>query len=250
MNTKNLRGLVNYAEPLVAAATMLGVFFIVATVIGAYSAYKIKVSSNTIEVTGSAKESVVSDSARWVINLDTKTSTDNQQAGFNTLSAATTRITAYLKKQGFEEVETPTPNVSPNYYYPDKGESVLTGYTVSRSIIVQSDDVEKISALAGNVAPLTGSSYNVTTSGLELTYQKLPEERVKLLSGAIKDAKARAEAIASETGRHVGALRSASGGVVQVLPQGGVDISDYGSYDTQSKHKDIMVTVHATFSIN
>jgi len=33
------------------------------------------------------------------------------------------------------------------------------------------------------------------------------------------------------------------------LPQGGVDISDYGSYDTQSKNKDVMVTVRATFSI-
>ncbi len=249
MNTKKLLGLVNYAEPLVAAATMLGLFMVVATGIGAYSAYKIKASSNTIEVTGSAKESVVSDAARWVINLDAKTSTDYQQGGFNTLDAATTRILAYLKKQGFTEIETPTPNVSPNYYYPDKGESVLTGYTVSRSIIVQSTDIDKITALAGNVAPLTGASYNVTTSGLELTYQKLPDERVKLLSGAIRDAKARAEAIASETGRHVGALRSASGGVVQVLAQGGIDISDYGSYDTQSKNKDIMVTVHASFSI-
>lgn len=249
MNIKNLKGLINYAEPLVAAATMLGVFMVFATGIGAFSAYKIKASANIIEVTGSAKESVVSDAARWVINLDSKTGVNDQQNGFNTLSAATTRIVAYLKKQGFEQVETPTPNVSPNYYYPDKGESVLTGYTVSRSIIVQSNDIDKITALAGNVSPLTGVSYNVTTSGLELTYQKLPEERVKLLSGAIRDAKARAEAIASETGRHVGALRSASGGVVQVLPQGGIDISDYGSYDTQSKNKDVMVTVRASFSI-
>jgi hypothetical protein len=73
--------------------------------------------------------------------------------------------------------------------------------------------------------------------------------RVALLSSAIKDAGARAAAIAKESGRSVGTLRSASGGVVQVLPQGGVDISDYGTYDTQSKQKEVMVTIRAMFSL-
>jgi hypothetical protein len=73
--------------------------------------------------------------------------------------------------------------------------------------------------------------------------------RVELLSEAIKDAKARAEAIAKESGRQVGELREATGGVVQVLSQGGVDISDSGSYDTESLNKEVMVTVRATFEL-
>jgi hypothetical protein len=73
--------------------------------------------------------------------------------------------------------------------------------------------------------------------------------RVALLSEAIKDAKARAQAIASESGRSIGVLRNASSGVVQVLPQGGIDISDYGMYDTQSLNKEVMVTVRATFEL-
>ena len=47
----------------------------------------------------------------------------------------------------------------------------------------------------------------------------------------------------------IGTLRSASSGVVQVLPQGGIEISDYGSYDTQSMNKEVMVTVRATFEL-
>jgi hypothetical protein len=47
----------------------------------------------------------------------------------------------------------------------------------------------------------------------------------------------------------VGALRSASSGVVQVLPEGGVEISDYGTYDTQNINKEVMVTVRADFSL-
>jgi len=246
MNTK---GLVDYSQPLVAAATLLTAAILISVVVGAVTAYKIKVAGNTIEVTGSAKESVVADFARWTINLDTKTGIGDQQTGLDRLDTATKRIVAYLKKQGFEDVDTPSPNSNPDYTYPDKSQPIQTGYSVTRQIIVRSDDVDKMIALSGNIAPLTGSSYNVSTNGLELTYQKLPDERVKLLSAAIGDAKARAGAIAKETGSSVGALKSASGGVVQVLSQGGVDISDYGSYDTQSKNKDIMVTVHAVFSL-
>ncbi|MCX6820117.1 MAG: SIMPL domain-containing protein [Candidatus Adlerbacteria bacterium] len=243
----HLKGLVDYAQPLVAAGTVLSLAFVISVGIGAYTSYQIKVESNTIEVTGSAKESVVSDFGRWTINLTTATSVDNQQVGFDRLENASKHILAYLAGQGFANVETPAPVVDSSYIYPEKSAPILTGYTVSRQIIVSSADIDKLSVLAGSVAPLSGFGYNVTTNSVELTYQKLPEERVVLLSGAIKDAQARAEAIAKETGRSVGALKSATGGVVQVLPKGGVDISDSGMYDTSNKNKDVMVTVRASF---
>jgi hypothetical protein len=44
-------------------------------------------------------------------------------------------------------------------------------------------------------------------------------------------------------------LRNASSGVVQVLAADGVDISDYGSYDTTSLNKEVMVTVRAVFEL-
>lgn len=245
----SIKGLVDYGQPLVAAATVLGIGFLASVAIGAYTAYQVKTAGDTVEVTGSAKASVVADFARWTINLDTKTPINDQQSGFTRLDGAVATITAYLARQGFTDIETPAPSVNPDYTYPQNGAPIHTGYTVARQIVVRSADIEKISALAGNIAPLTGPSYNVTTYGLELTYSKLPDMRVALLADAIKDAKARAESIASETGRSVGALRAATGGVVQVLPQGGVDISDYGSYDTQSLHKDIMITVRANFSL-
>ena len=245
----SIKGLTDYAQPLVAGATVLALGFVVAAGLGSYAGYKGKIAGDTIEGAGSAQEAVVADFGRWTINLDTKTPVGGQQSGFDRLESATSRIIAYLERQGFTDVETPVPSVNADYSYPSNGSPIHTGYTVSRQVIVRSAEVEKISDLAGNIAPLTGASYNVTTYGLELTYQKLPDMRVKLLSEAIKDAKARAEAIAKETGRSVGELRSATGGVVQVLAQGGVDISDYGSYDTQSINKDVMVTVRANFTL-
>jgi uncharacterized protein len=245
----NFRKLFDYSVPLVAASTILVLGAVIVTVYLSKVAYDIKLAADTVEVTGSAKEAVVADTGRWTINLETHTGTYDQQAGFTRLEAAAQKITSYLNAQGFTEIEIPTGNTYPNYVYPQNGESYLSGYTVSRSIIVRSDDVTKISSLANNIEPFVGEGYNVSTGGLELTYGKLADMRVKLLSAAIADAEARAQAIAQDSGRHIGTLRTASGGVVQVLPLGGVEISDYGSYDTQSMNKEVMVTVRAVFSL-
>lgn len=234
---------------MVAAATVLVVGALAVTVYLGNVAYTIKLAADTVEVTGSAKEAVLADEARWVINLETKTGLSDQQAGFNRLDGAVTKITEYLAKEGFTEYETPAGTSYPNFSYPQYSEPVQTGYTVSRTILVRSDDVEKLAGLANNVDPLTGSGYTVSTGALELTVGTLPEMRVRLLTEAIKDAENRAKAIAQDSGREVEMLRNASSGVVQVLGEGAVEVSDYGMYDTQSLHKEVMVTVRATFSL-
>lgn len=245
----NIKKLFDYSVPLVASATILVIGVIFVAIIGAYTAYDIKLAEDNVEVTGSAKEAVVADTARLIINLDTRTGINDQQSGYTRLEDASNKIVTYLESQGFTDYETPAITSNPNYTYPQYGEPIFTGFSVNRQIIIRSDNIEKASTLANNIEPFTGTNYNVTTQSLELTYSKLDEMRVKLLSEAIKDAKARAEAIASESGRSVKILRSASSGVVQVLPEGGIDISDYGMYDTQSVHKEVMVTVRATFEL-
>lgn len=245
----NIRKLFDYSVPLVAASTILVIGACIVTLYGAKVAYDIKLAQDTIEVTGSAKEAVVADEARWIINLETKTGIADQQAGFNRLDDAVTKIVAYLEKEGFTEYETPAGTSYPQYTYPQYSEPFQTGYSVSRTIMVRSSDVEGLSTLANNVDPLTGAGYTVGTSALELTYSKLAEMRVKLLTQAIKDAEDRAMAIAQDSGRSIQTLRNASSGVVQVLSEGAVEVSDYGAYDTQSLHKEVMVTVRATFSL-
>lgn len=245
----NIQRLFDYSVPLVAASTILVIGACAVTVYLGKVIYDVKVASDTVVVTGSAKEAVVADMARWTINLETRTGVTDQQAGFERLEVATKRITDYLTNAGLTEYETPAGTMYPTYTYPQYGEPIQTGYSVSRQIVVRGSDIEKLSTLANNVEPFIGQGYNVSTGMLELTYSKLDEARVKLLSAAITDARDRADAIAQDSGRAIGTLRSAASGVVQVLPEGGVEISDYGSYDTSSLHKEIMVTVRATFSL-
>lgn len=234
---------------MTAGATILALGGIIIGCIGAYTAYNIKTAEDTIVVTGSAKETVTADAGRLVLNVETKTGTADLQQGYARLEKAASQITSYLDSKGFTDHETPSITSFPDYIYPQNGQPIFNGYTVNRQVIIRSSDVEGLGTLANNIEPFLGTGYSVTTQALELTYSKLDEARVSLLSDAIKDAKARADAIAKDSGRNVGVLKNASSGVVQVLPQGGVEISDYGTYDTQSKVKDIMVTVRATFEL-
>jgi uncharacterized protein len=245
----NFKKLFDYSQPLVAATTLLIVALFVIVAYGTQVVYDIKLSSDTIEVTGSAKEAVVADTGRLVLQIETKTGLYDQQVGTERIKAAIDKVSKYLTEQSLTEYETPAGSTYANYYYPQNSEAVLTGYTVTRSVVVRSTEVDKLTNLANDLGPLSGLDYIVTSGGLELTYSKLDEMRVKLLTSAIKDATERANAIAENSGRSVGKLRNAVGGVVQVLPQGGVDISDYGSYDTASLNKEVMVTTRATFGL-
>lgn len=245
----NIKKLFDYSQPLVAAATIIVIGCIgIAWYLGQVL-YDIKVAGDTIEVTGSAKEAVVADQGRLVIAVETKTGLTDQAAGVDRAEKAIATVVAYLTAEGYTEYETPAGYTNADYYYPQNSAPVQTGYTIMRSVVVRSNEVEKLTALANDLGPVSGPGYMVSSGGLELTYSKLAEKRVELLNDAIKDATARANAIAIESGRSVGQLRNASGGVVQVLPVGGVEISDYGSYDTMSLNKDVMVTVRATFEL-
>ncbi len=245
----HFKKLFDYSEPRVAATTIFVVALIGITWYIGQVVTDIKLANDTIEVTGSAKEAVVADTGRLIINLETRTGIGDQEAGIDRLEAAVVSVTTYLTNEGHTDFETPAGSINATYFYPQNAEAIQTGYSINRSVIVRSTDVAKLTDLANDLSPLNGVGYVVTTGGLELTYSKLDAMRVKLLAEAIKDATARAEAIASETGRSVGTLRNAVGGVVQVLPQGGVEISDYGSYDTASLNKEVMVTTRATFSL-
>lgn len=245
----NIAKLFDYSVPLVAAATILTIGVVVVAGVGAYTVRDIKLAQDTIEVTGSAKQAVVADRGRLVISIETKTGLNDQQTGVERAERAVERAVSYLNEQGFTELETPAGYVNADYYYPQNSPAVHTGYTIMRSVVVRSGALEQLTALANNLSPLTGSGYTVSAGGMELTYSKLAELRVSLLTEAIQDATARANAIAEESKRGVGMLRNATGGVVQVLAADGVEISDYGSYDTSSLNKEVMVTVRATFEL-
>jgi hypothetical protein len=136
-----------------------------------------------------------------------------------------------------------------NEIYDNNSNQANKNYSLTQNITINSSDVQKITDLSKNTTPLVTQGILFSTNTLEYYYSKLPDARIALLSDAVADAKARATQLAEAGGKKIGALQSATNGVVQVLAPNSSDTSDYGTYDTSSIEKNIMVTVKTTFEL-
>jgi hypothetical protein len=205
---------------------------------------------NTLQVTGSAKKVVMADAVKWNGEFVRLVTVNGLKAGYAQMASDLEKVKGFLKDEGIEDKDI---NISPVYMYEQyeyKSEGVSEKkYNLSQTIQIQSGEVDKITNLAKNIQKLIETGVIFSSRSLEYYYTKLPEVRVELLSDAVKDARNRAEKIAQSNNDQVGTLKSASVGVVQVLPVNSTEISDYGAYDTSSIEKEIMITVRTVFQM-
>ncbi len=235
--------------PFVVPALVIGVAFVLASVIGGYTFYKTRTLDDALSVTGSAKTPVKSDTVKWTLDVSRRVPETNLQLGYTQLGRDIPIIQKFLAQNGIkdDQVEITPVSVEQIYYNPDY--QGLREVNVRQSVTITSQDVDGITKLAKNTGVLVQSGIFLNAQAPQYYYSKLADLRVSLLADAIKDAKARAEQIAKSSGTSVGALKAASSGVVQVLAPNSIEIADYGTYDTYSIDKDVMVTVRATFFV-
>jgi hypothetical protein len=120
-----------------------------------------------------------------------------------------------------------------------------TGYRLTQSVRVESEDVDQIGKL--DTTPLVEQGILFTTEPPQFIYTKVAEEKIEMLADATKDARARAEQIAAQGGRAIANLHDAEMGVFQITALHGNDTSDQGENDTSSLDKTITAVVTATF---
>ncbi len=229
---------------------IVGLTLILCTVIFSTVFYKTRFSSDSLSVTGSASMQVVSDNAKFSGYFSRVVKVSQLKTGYEQMTGDLTKVKNFLKAKGIDEKDITISTVSmyENYNY-DRNYQTEKEYVLNQQVEVSSTDINKITNLAQVTNELINQGVIFSTNPVEYYYSKLPEVRVNLLSDAIKDAKARADKMAESTGKNVGILKSASSGVVQVLPANSLEISDYGTYDTSKINKNIMVTVKASFSL-
>ena len=226
----------------------VGLGIVVAAFIGAYTFYQIRSFDNTLTVTGSTTKAVTSDHVKWVgvINRVVKAST--LKSGYTDMASDLVNVKSFLKDKSIPDNQIVISPIFMDQNY-DQPQGAERSYTLRQNIEINSSDVNAIAEIAKNIQPLIEKGVIFSTSSLEFTYTKLPEERVAMLGDAVKDAKARAASLATSSGKSIGQLKSASSGVVQVMSTNSTDVSDYGSYDTSKIDKNIMMTVKATFTL-
>jgi len=225
---------------LIISATVFGSFY--------YSAQSVT-TTDTLSVTGSTKVKVTSDKAKLVISLSRIALASTLATGYGEIAADLTATRDLLTKEKVDAATITENPVVVNRMYDYQNSGGELKYELTQSVIVQSNDVTGITAISKKIPSLAASGAIVSVQSLEYYYSKLPDLRVSLLTAAVKDAASRAAKIAEGTGRKIGNVQSASSGVVQVLPPNSIEVSDYGSYDTSSIEKEVMVTVKASFRL-
>ena len=233
------------------AAAVLGGALIIVAVIAGFFMSSLRSSGNVLTTTGSAKMSVVSDSAKLSGSVLAYASEFDLATGYKKIERDTEKVKAFLVKNGAteEEITISPVNLNQDYSYNDGGQNLPKRYELRATVTVNSTDVTKITNISNLVDDIASEGVLFQTYGAQYYYSGLAEARVALLGDAVKDAKSRAREIAKASGGNVGKLKTATSGVVQVLPPNSIDISDYGTYDTTTVDKDVMVTVRATFII-
>lgn len=233
---------------LLMASLILGISLIIGTFLVSQSFVSVKKLNDTLTVSGSAKEKVVSDSAKWRALFTRNVLLTDIKNGYSLMKKDEALVNKFLKNSGLRPEEINISAVTMNQIYKNDQSAPLE-YTLQQTVEVNSSDVAKIIDLTKNTQPIIDQGVLFSTQSVEYFTSQLPALRVSLLTNAIKDAKDRAQKIAESSGKKVGAIQSASMGVVQVMPVNSVDISDYGNYDTSTIDKEVMVTVKTIFRL-
>lgn len=232
----------------------LGLFLALGLIVSAYiisSTFKdIKSSDQTITVKGYAEKNISSDFASWNCRVSV-TSTDLNSA-YSKLAVDFETVKNYLNSNGFSDnqLQINTVYIQKNFEWNEYGRTDrIIGYTLERSITIESEDILKIKTISTKSSELIKQGIEFISGNPNYYYTKLDDLKIEMLAAATKDAKQRAETLAENSGSKVGELKSARQGVFQITAANSNNISDYGVYNTAAIDKTIKSVVTVDFKI-
>jgi uncharacterized protein YggE len=191
-----------------------------------------------ITVTGLGTVQAVPDEAELSLGVETEGTTAKEALAEN--SARMERLLAALRGAGVKKADTRTQEVS---VYPRYEEA---GYTARNSVLVTIHELER----AGAILELAARSGANQTSGPGLSTSNRKELEAKALTAAVRDARAKAEALAKAAGVSLGrvtAIVEGSGGVP--VPYALEARTAAKAVPIEPGTEDVQATVTITFAI-
>jgi hypothetical protein len=207
--------------------------------------------SQIIDVTGSARKNVRSDLVIWRGRFAVE---DETLLGANEkLKSDLSKVERFLQAKGVKEI-TVLPLQIREITAPVRGDEEEVrgrrlGYALNQGIEVRSEDVEATPRLSRECSELLGEGVALVSESTQFIYTKAGPAKIEMMAEATKDARTRAEQIASQGRREVKELRSARMGVVQINPVFSTATSWEGNNDITSLEKTLTVTVSAIFAL-
>jgi hypothetical protein len=194
---------------------------------------------------------MLSDLVVWQGNFSTQASTLAES--YRNLQRDHSIVMDYFKNKNIPtEAITISPISTMTLYARDERgieSSRVTGYRLSQTVEITSTDVKLITQISRESTELIKDGVVFNSYPAQYFYTKVDDLKIQMLGEATKDARLRAEQLATNSGGKVGALRSAAQGVFQITPAYSTQVSDAGIYDTSTLEKSIKAVVTIEYSI-
>ena len=234
------------------AGVALAIGLVISSLIFGWFFAKSKKGDEAIAVTGSARKRIKSDLVVWSAGVTYQA--PKLADAYRSLSESVPRVRQYLVSKGIPEEQITVSSISttPLRKTDENGQdsSEITGYSLRQNLEVRSNDVDKIAQIAREATELINQDILIESNAPQYFYTKLGDLKIEMLGEAARDAKTRAEKIASSTGNNIGAVRSARMGVMQITAADSTEVSDMGISDTSTIDKDITAVVNISFSVD
>lgn len=234
------------------SGTAMAIGLVLAAFIFGWFYSSAKKGDEAITVTGSAKRRITSDLVVW--NAGVSWQAPQLSEAYRQLADSIPKIKQYLISKGLTEEQMTVSAITTTTLKrrdADGNETAeITGYSLSQQIEVRSTDVARIAQVAREATELINQGIVIESGPPRYYYTKIGDLKIEMLGEAARDAKERAEKIASSTGNSIGSVRSARMGVLQITAADSTDVSDYGMYDTTTIEKDMTAVVNISFAVS
>jgi hypothetical protein len=227
---------------LIAAALVVGL-------IAVGRGVSVRGNNTGITITGESSAAVSANQVVWTLTAQEIAPTAREAVA--AVAADVTALSTYLKSGGIDTSKLVLSGVSTSnneQYINGNPTGKILNYQASRNVTVNSDNVYLIQKLSQGIGQVLETGANIDSSGPQYYVSDLQKLRPRLITAAMRDAKARAIALMSATGGAVGSVRSARSGPFQVNAVGSVEVSSGGVYDTTTIRKTVSTTVTVVFN--
>jgi uncharacterized protein len=162
--------------------------------------------NSTLSVSGMATTKVKPD--KIILSLGVETTNKTADEALSSNSKLMSKTLAALKAAGVRENETSTSSfsISPNYNYSQASRGILTGFTASNSVIIESNGINRTSKWIDTA--ISAGANNINSIDFTLSDKKQKAITNSLITQSIDNAKEKARIAASALGLKVIGVKS------------------------------------------
>jgi hypothetical protein len=215
-------------------------------------AFRIRHAEQRVVVTGSATRRILSDFVVW--RAVVKSQAPEMAAAYKKLSTDVPAVAAFVKSRGIDAKQIKISAASIQELHPrdNQGREIpetTVAYVTEQEVEVSSPDIEKVEKVSREATELIDRGIYVHSEAPLYIYTKLAELKIQMLAEASKDARNRAEQIATQAKSQVTSLVTARMGVMQINAAYSTEVSAEGNNDKTSLEKDVLAVITATFGV-